>query len=177
MANKKPMSLPKFGSSSLGGDFLREDVVDFNYVNDKLDNLKKYEKSAHTLTEKDIGLKIMKIKPCSTPTGYPDMSFVGETYTLKAFEYGSPLEGNCRNIRCGVITNLQCSRCKKAFYCSKECQKKCWLLHKDICDDYIKKPEKELKFFILTNENGKDTIVDRDYSYYFGNYIYNWVIV
>ena len=31
------------------------------------------------------------------------------------------------------ISMLQCSRCKIAFYCSKECQKKDWPLHKDFC--------------------------------------------
>ncbi len=164
-------------SHNLPGTFLREDVVDFGYVSEKIIELKKYEKLAKTLTEKDVGLKVMKIKPCSTPSGYPDMTFVGETYTLKSLEYGSPTEGYCRNINCGALTKLQCSRCKKAFYCSRECQKKCWLLHKDICDYYVEKNEKELKFFILTDEKGKDTVVNKEYASYFNAYIHSWVIV
>lgn len=30
-------------------------------------------------------------------------------------------------------TALKCSRCRKAIYCSKECQKENWSMHKQIC--------------------------------------------
>ncbi len=36
-------------------------------------------------------------------------------------------------------SHKKCSRCQKAFYCSKECQTKDWkeLKHKSICDAYV----------------------------------------
>ena len=36
---------------------------------------------------------------------------------------------------CSKIGRLfKCSRCKDVYYCSKECQKKDWKLHKIICE-------------------------------------------
>ncbi len=34
---------------------------------------------------------------------------------------------------CGTLTSTSCSSCKKAYYCSKECQTKSWKTHKKIC--------------------------------------------
>lgn len=45
--------------------------------------------------------------------------------------------GPCRNLQCatvGIISLQTCSRCHKAAYCSKECQKAHWkLVHKKTC--------------------------------------------
>lgn len=30
---------------------------------------------------------------------------------------------------------LQCTKCKKAFYCSKECQQQDWIFHKTHCSE------------------------------------------
>ncbi|KAJ6243274.1 hypothetical protein M0813_22415 [Anaeramoeba flamelloides] len=34
---------------------------------------------------------------------------------------------------------LKCSRCKRAFYCSRDCQKNDWSKHKKVCKVYVKK--------------------------------------
>lgn len=40
----------------------------------------------------------------------------------------------CRNPECTKMTELKnCSRCKRAKYCSKECQRKDWKEHKPLC--------------------------------------------
>jgi hypothetical protein len=33
-------------------------------------------------------------------------------------------------------TTIICSKCKSAFYCSEECQKKHWKIHNEICVEY-----------------------------------------
>ena len=39
----------------------------------------------------------------------------------------------CGNLNCMKPGDRRCSRCKKMFYCSKECQKSEWLEHKKDC--------------------------------------------
>ena len=34
---------------------------------------------------------------------------------------------------CSKETTKACGKCRKVFYCSKECQNKEWKFHKDIC--------------------------------------------
>ncbi|EUD66338.1 hypothetical protein C922_03254 [Plasmodium inui San Antonio 1] len=34
---------------------------------------------------------------------------------------------------CKQIAELQCSQCKRAYYCSKECQMKDWFHHREVC--------------------------------------------
>ncbi|ANQ09137.1 Uncharacterized protein PCOAH_00036300 [Plasmodium coatneyi] len=34
---------------------------------------------------------------------------------------------------CKEIAELQCSQCKRAYYCSKECQMKDWFHHREVC--------------------------------------------
>lgn len=41
---------------------------------------------------------------------------------------------NC--LQCGKLTNKKCSICKCAYYCSKECQKNNWILHKEECTSF-----------------------------------------
>lgn len=40
----------------------------------------------------------------------------------------------CSNMNCnGYLTSKRCIKCKKAYYCSKTCQKTCWSEHKHEC--------------------------------------------
>ncbi|KAK6991798.1 hypothetical protein R3P38DRAFT_3090981 [Favolaschia claudopus] len=39
----------------------------------------------------------------------------------------------CGNTLCDQIADRQCSECKKARYCSRECQKQNWPTHKIVC--------------------------------------------
>ena len=43
------------------------------------------------------------------------------------------MSGTCSAENCGLAAVLQCSKCKFAGYCSKECQKKHWQKHKKEC--------------------------------------------
>jgi hypothetical protein len=43
------------------------------------------------------------------------------------------LLNECSNTECQKIGNLYCSKCKTCVYCSKDCQKENWKLHKKIC--------------------------------------------
>lgn len=47
----------------------------------------------------------------------------------------SPMKAHLCQI-CSSIAEKYCSRCKKIYYCSGECQKKHWLSHKTICQIY-----------------------------------------
>ncbi len=55
----------------------------------------------------------------------------------------------CRNCNKGSCSKdfqkslMQCGRCKQAYYCSKECQKKDWKKHKLICQEVDKAVQKE----------------------------------
>ncbi|SOV21581.1 MYND finger protein,putative [Plasmodium sp. DRC-Itaito] len=41
----------------------------------------------------------------------------------------------CNN--CKGLAELQCSQCKKTYYCSKECQMKDWINHRDVCSNNL----------------------------------------
>ena len=41
--------------------------------------------------------------------------------------------GSCHAVQCGALTTKECGACNTVFYCSKECQKKDWPLHKESC--------------------------------------------
>jgi hypothetical protein len=51
-----------------------------------------------------------------------------ESSSSSSIEY-SPTCSTC--LKKGILK--RCSKCKKVFYCSKECQKKDWNFHKTIC--------------------------------------------
>jgi len=42
---------------------------------------------------------------------------------------------------CGEYTHLKCSKCKKLFVCSRECQERIWNFHKLICRTPDKEPQ------------------------------------
>ena len=46
------------------------------------------------------------------------------------------MEGKCRC--CGKAASLRCSKCKKVFYCGKECQARDWPIHKKECGKQFK---------------------------------------
>lgn len=47
---------------------------------------------------------------------------------------GKDITGN------GSIRRLRCARCKSVFYCSRECQKTHWKIHKHMCQDVASIP-------------------------------------
>jgi len=52
----------------------------------------------------------------------------------------------CSVVSCQSIGELRCARCKLASYCSKECQKEDWRVHKATCSSVTKAAaEGELK--------------------------------
>jgi len=53
---------------------------------------------------------------------------------------------------CAVPSNLFCAKCKQAHYCSKECQRADWKLHKEICGSM---PIPQLARVIITDIPGK----------------------
>ena len=53
--------------------------------------------------------------------------------------------GVCRNTNCSLPNRmverskmLYCTRCRYANYCSRECQKAAWPLHKKLCDKHVR---------------------------------------
>jgi len=44
---------------------------------------------------------------------------------------GKPKEKECS--QCGTESKMRCSACLQVFYCSKDCQKKDWPVHKQLC--------------------------------------------
>jgi hypothetical protein len=44
--------------------------------------------------------------------------------------------------QCGKIASKQCSRCKKEFYCSTQCQKSDWATHKKKCQPWKEEKKK-----------------------------------
>lgn len=55
---------------------------------------------------------------------------IGEKLELKIL-------GKCRN--CKVVTSMRCKKCKVAYFCSKDCQKKLWSRHKILCNRVLRK--------------------------------------
>ena len=46
----------------------------------------------------------------------------------------APVRGSSRCAKCGAIGEMfRCSRCRKAMYCSKDCQRNHWKIHKPTC--------------------------------------------
>lgn len=43
----------------------------------------------------------------------------------------------CRH--CKVATSMTCKKCKIAYFCSKDCQKKLWSKHKLLCNKVLRK--------------------------------------
>ena len=39
---------------------------------------------------------------------------------------------------CGKEGALRCSKCKRVYYCSKQCQVRDWPMHKSVCGKYLK---------------------------------------
>ena len=39
---------------------------------------------------------------------------------------------------CKKDGTLRCSKCKRVFYCSKECQLRDWPIHKSVCGKFLK---------------------------------------
>ena len=50
-------------------------------------------------------------------------------------ENSSEESRNCENNDCTKRGDMKCTRCKSSFYCSRECQRKCWKNHKKNCKD------------------------------------------
>ncbi len=111
-----------------------------------------YYQYAHRLSPKDVGKKIVKVKPSVF-----DRSYMGKKYTLKSLEYLKYSKCNY----CGYDAELICGRCRHNFYCSKSCQNKDWLCHKRFCDNLITKgPVQKIAFVILVDKYGEEHTID-----------------
>ena len=75
---------------------------------------------------------------------------------LKGKSFGSPCE------ICKILTTTSCSQCHAIYYCSKECQKKDWFIHKYFCES-LPLPKKIMNeksiYGILLPEKGKNPLV------------------
>ena len=63
----------------------------------------------------------------------------------------APVPGDTSCFECGKKDAKLCSRCKKAYFCSVECQKESWLYHKMHCDQKSFKEIKE-EVFMMTQQ-------------------------
>lgn len=83
---------------------------------------------------------------------------VGNTLSLVC----SPVEEKCSV--CLKKTKNKCSKCNQTYYCSKECLKKEWLIHKLVCDALpfpkkINEPNKNVYAFYLSENSEKVELV------------------
>jgi len=56
---------------------------------------------------------------------------------------------NCTKLGNENTTLLKCARCKIAWYCSKECQKQQWPIHKRVCNDASSSLPKLINSFVV----------------------------
>ncbi|CAL4065040.1 unnamed protein product [Meganyctiphanes norvegica] len=66
--------------------------------------------------------------------------------------------GSCAT--CSEFAETRCTGCKIVFYCSRDCQKKGWNMHKDSCRPFAISRSKELgKHLIASRDLDVDTII------------------
>ena len=64
-----------------------------------------------------------------------------------ATEAGTVPTGDC--VVCGKSAKALCSKCKHVFYCTRECQKKDWNSHKEICKSLANLPYRVSNFVMI----------------------------
>ena len=60
---------------------------------------------------------------------------------------GTVPTGDC--VVCGKSAKALCSKCKHVFYCTRECQKKDWNSHKEICKSLANLPYRVSNFVMI----------------------------
>lgn len=68
---------------------------------------------------------------CKNPVGHEaDMKRMMQLYTSDVFE---DFMEDPKCAECGKVATQRCSKCKNAWYCSRDCQLRQWKAHKPIC--------------------------------------------
>ncbi|KZT66486.1 hypothetical protein DAEQUDRAFT_758711 [Daedalea quercina L-15889] len=114
--------------------------------------VKWFRKNPHLLP--DTTLREL-LTPAGEPTS-PVLEALGGSAWLEGREHTDKTDHRlvmqCRQCmaREPMVKLFVCSKCKKIYYCSRECQKKDWPLHKDSCKD-IAELNKRIELLSLTN--------------------------
>lgn len=68
---------------------------------------------------------------CKDPEGHKeDMKRMMDLYTSDVFE---DFMEDPKCTECGKVATQRCSKCKNAWYCSRDCQLRQWKTHKPMC--------------------------------------------
>lgn len=87
------------------------------------------------------GLKCKKcLRPISATCWSPEikestnvcMRCPGGCAPLRPYVEASVI-GRCNNDGCGLMGLMRCARCECGWYCSPNCQKEHWIVHKSLC--------------------------------------------
>lgn len=65
------------------------------------------------------------------------------------FVHNSLLDMSFKCQFCGKEGALRCSKCKRVYYCSKQCQVRDWPMHKSVCGKYLKDYTDAVAVFIF----------------------------
>ena len=65
------------------------------------------------------------------------------------FVHNSLLDMSFKCQFCGKEGALRCSKCKRVYYCSKQCQVRDWPIHKSVCGKYLKDYTDAVAVFIF----------------------------
>ncbi|KAH9841137.1 uncharacterized protein C8Q71DRAFT_440672 [Rhodofomes roseus] len=116
--------------------------------------VKWFKKNPHLLPETILRELLM---PVDEPVS-PILEALGGPSWLEGREHTDKTDHRlvmqCRQCfsREPMVKLFVCSKCKKIYYCSRECQKKDWPLHKDACKD-IADLNKKIELLSLTNSS------------------------
>lgn len=116
-----------------------------------IDQLVTVKSSRKRIVELKLGKSLEKLKNCR----YKEVKSIGEKLITSLEIYNKE---NSKLIRpsllccyCKIEAKklMKCARCRKVFYCGRECQKKDWKEHKKFC----KKPKKDEEKYIMRQKD------------------------